>query len=693
MELTLKNLYKNPLFRIGLYVRLAMLLLLTPEIQSDWFVPFISGFLDQPSVDPWTSHIAIGGSNRAYPYGPVMFLFHLPFVFIGSLIDGLLGVIYFEGVGFRLAIATADFVALWALLKIFPHNINPILVFYWLSPMLLFVNYWHGQTDIVPVALMLITIYLLKEHKLTGAGITLAFTVAAKHSMIIILPFVIIYIFRKLKFQPLLTGFMVSTISTSLLISPVLFSSGFQEMALGSLESERIYQLSVSIGPGVNLYITPLIYVLMLYAMWRITWISFDILLAIMGLAFFSLILLTPSPVGWYLWLLPFLVAHQLKSGRTSQYFVFAFSLLIISYHSIFSKGPQLLFMNIEIGSLLNALSSKLSFHGTSIWLTLITCCGGILGWQILREGIRRNEIYNIGRTPLSIGIAGDSGSGKDTYGSSLVGLFGGHSVGYLSGDGYHIWDRYGGMWNALTHLNPKANYIDRFCRDVLALLDRRSIISRSYDHNVGRFAELKTQKVKNVIIVAGLHTLYPQTLANKFDVRIYLDLSEDLRHFWKIQRDTHERDKTLEGVIESLQRREVDARQFIHPQKFKANLIFKLMPVNSTDISASNNALELRLKLQVTIRGGSYYERLSSILIGLCGLHLEKEETDETDSVVMVIEGDVDREDIILAVKHFDLNFIEILDISPNWQDGMSGVMQLITLIHLDEVLRARQK
>ena len=76
---------------------------------------------------------------------------------------------------------------------------------------------------------------------------------------------------------------------------------------------------------------------------------------------------------------------------------------------------------------------------------------------------MQRNLPYQFSGKPLAIGIAGDSGAGKDTLVNSLVDLFGAHSVVSLSGDNYHLWDRNKKMWKLITHLNPKANNLNLF--------------------------------------------------------------------------------------------------------------------------------------------------------------------------------------------------------------------------------------
>lgn len=42
LDLTSKAIYKDPLFRVGLLVKIIVVILLVPKIQSEWFTPFMT---------------------------------------------------------------------------------------------------------------------------------------------------------------------------------------------------------------------------------------------------------------------------------------------------------------------------------------------------------------------------------------------------------------------------------------------------------------------------------------------------------------------------------------------------------------------------------------------------------------------------------------------------------------------------
>ena len=62
-------------------------------------------------------------------------------------------------------------------------------------------------------------------------------------------------------------------------------------------------------------------------------------------------------------------------------------------------------------------------------------------------------------------------------------------------------------------------------------------------------------------------------------------------------------------------------------------------------------------------------------------------------DEVEITVEGDVWAEDIALAAGTLAPNLQEMLDIRPRWEDGMTGIMQLMVLLQIEESLKNRTR
>ena len=316
---------------------------------------------------------------------------------------------------------------------------------------------------------------------------------------------------------------------------------------------------------------------------------------------------------------------------------------------------------------------------------------GLVLAIRIWREAISRNDFFRLSRKPFVIGIAGDSGSGKDTLANAISGLFGKHSVVNLSGDDYHLWDRQKPMWQVMTHLNPMANDLEGFCNDLVSLTDGNSIQSRNYDHSSGKMSRQFQLHSNDFIVASGLHALYFPILRECYNLKIFLDIDEGLRRYFKIKRDVHERGHSIENVLTSFEKREPDSERFIRPQSNYADLIFTLQPIHPDMLEGLNDKRPLRLKLVVTTRHGFNELSLNRVLVGVCGLHVDLDVSNIGSEIKMTIEGETSAADVALAAQILCPGILEFLDIAPKWQDSLTGLMQLITLTHIDQAMTKR--
>jgi hypothetical protein len=241
-----------------------------------------------------------------------------------------------------------------------------------------------------------------------------------------------------------------------------------------------------------------------------------------------------------------------------------------------------------------------------------------------------------------------------------------------------------------MTHLNPNANDLERYAEDLLDLADGKSIHARHYDHSTGRMSHPIRVKSNDFIIASGLHSLHLPILRNCCDLKIYLDIDEGLRRHFKVQRDVHQRGHSIEKVMSALEKREADAAKFVRPQAEHADLLLSLKPIHPRVLEdpARN---PLRFKLGVRSREGFHEQSLVRVLVGVCGLHVDMTISEEGREVELVIEGETTGDDIALAVRTLFPGMSEFLDLAPRWRDGIEGLMQLITLSHINQALSKR--
>ena len=681
----MKKLLLHPMFMIGLAFRLALIICVTPLTVTEWYVPFLDVSTSALTIDPWSAWIESGGSPLAFPYGSAMWVAFHPLTIIGKLIGFPL--VYTH----QLTLLAADFCLLLTLHQLLPDRQRLLLFAYWLSPIVILATYGLGLNDLIPALLLCLSILFVRQIRLRLAGFLLAAAISAKLSMLLALPFFVIYLFnnRALRkwFADFLSGFGVGAL---LLGGPFLVSTAGMQMLLGNPEMGKIYQLAVSLAGGVSIYIVVLVYLVMLYLAWRVRRLNFDLFQVTTGMALLLLVLMTPASPGWFVWCLPFLALYQAMSGRMA--------ILLVSVFSVAYALSTLLVTRLQFANGLEfALGLTLHVPGqlgsqvASLLHTGMVAIGLVLAIRIWREAISRNDFYRLSRKPFVIGVSGDSGSGKDTLVDAIVGLFGEHSVAKLSGDDYHLWDRQKPMWQVMTHLNPMANDLEGFCNDLVSLADGKSVASRHYDHQTGRMSKPFRLDSNDFIIASGLHALYLPIVRDCYNLMIFLNIDEELRRYFKIKRDVRDRGHSVERVLSSYEKREPDSECFIRPQAKHADLILSLQPIHPGIIKALDDKHPLRLKLVAETKNGFNELSIHRVLVGVCGLNVDIVVGNNGADIRMTIEGEVSAADVAMAAEILCPRVTEFLDIPSRWQDGMLGLMQLITLSHISQAMTKR--
>ncbi|MEI7993356.1 MAG: hypothetical protein WCH01_00500 [Methylococcaceae bacterium] len=680
----MKKLYIQPMFFIGLALRLVLIVGMAPAPVSVWYVPFLDVSMSTPTPDPWATWLASGETIAAFPYGYAMWLAFLPITLMAKLTG--LPLRY----GYELTLLAADFYLFYTLDKLLPGRQRLLLMAYWLSPIVIFASYALGLNDVIPALLLTLSIFFIRRVSLKLAGMLCAAAISAKLSMVIALPFFAIYLYNHKALRQRLGMFVLGFCIGMLVLGiPFLFSGAGLQMLFGNPEMGKVYTLAINMGGQATVYVVPLIYLVMLYWVWRVRRLNFDLFQATTGMAFLLVVLMTPASPGWFVWCMPFLAFYQAMSGRVAMFLVAIFSVLYVLSTLLMTPLQLANGQVFDLGPVIH-LSTQLVSAG-SLLHTVMVAIGIVLAIRIWREAISRNDFFRLSRKPFVIGIGGDSGAGKDTFAEALKGLFGGHSVVNLSGDDYHLWDRQKPIWQVMTHLNPMANDLEGFSRDLVSLTDGKHIQTKQYDHQTGRMSQPFRIESNDFIIASGLHALYLPILRECFNLKVYLDIDEDLRRYFKLKRDVGQRGHTVERVLNAFEKREADSVRFIRPQAAYADLILCLQPMQPRLLEDLDDKQAPRLKLVTKTRHGLNVLALNRVLIGVCGLHVDFMVNDDGAEVQITIEGESSAADIAMAAEMLCPSVLEFLDLQPKWQDGVLGLMQLITLSHISQVLTKR--
>ncbi|WP_022835633.1 uridine kinase [Salisaeta longa] len=180
--------------------------------------------------------------------------------------------------------------------------------------------------------------------------------------------------------------------------------------------------------------------------------------------------------------------------------------------------------------------------------------------------------------TPVVIGIAGGSGSGKSTVLQRVVRSIGSARIAVLDHDAYY---------RDLSHLppeeraqfnfdHPRALETDLMREHLDTLLQGTPIEKPIYDFTThSRKDETQHIAPRPVIILEGILVLAEPVLEAVMDIKIYVDTADDIRLMRRIRRDIQERGRSIDGVLNQYERTVRPMHlEFVEPSKRNADVI-----------------------------------------------------------------------------------------------------------------------
>ncbi|GAB4823574.1 hypothetical protein N2152v2_010620 [Parachlorella kessleri] len=211
------------------------------------------------------------------------------------------------------------------------------------------------------------------------------------------------------------------------------------------------------------------------------------------------------------------------------------------------------------------------------------------------------------------IGLAADSGCGKSTFMRRMTSIFGGAPKPPEGGnpdsntlisdmatviclDDYHKLDRNGRKKAGVTALAPEAQAFDLMYEQVKALKEGKAVDKPIYNHVTGLLDPPERIEPPKILVIEGLHPFYDDRVNDLVDFKIYLDISDETKFAWKIQRDMAERGHSLESIKASIEARKPDFDAYIDPQKKKADLIIQVLPTQLIPDEKEGKILRVRM-------------------------------------------------------------------------------------------------
>ena len=168
------------------------------------------------------------------------------------------------------------------------------------------------------------------------------------------------------------------------------------------------------------------------------------------------------------------------------------------------------------------------------------------------------------------------------------------------------------------------------------------------------------------------------------------MDIDENLRRFWKIQRDVHERAHSLDDVMAQIESRMDDFHKYIEPQKQYADLLISYFDKNLFDYK-KEYVPHLSLKITAVIE--TNFEFLASELSEY-GIKVIHEFNDDMTYQSLTLESD-DFEENTLPLMQIARNVVPrleyLLDQPIVTRNNMWGIIGIVILVMIDERMNGK--
>ena len=179
---------------------------------------------------------------------------------------------------------------------------------------------------------------------------------------------------------------------------------------------------------------------------------------------------------------------------------------------------------------------------------------------------------------PVSVGIAGGSGSGKTFLVNELARLIGREKLAILHHDSYYF-DRSNiepGERKSINYDHPDALETSLLISHLEELRRGNSIEMPVYDFQTHcRMAETEPVDPRKLILLEGILVLSSPALLGSLDIKVFVDLDEDLLLARRIERDVSERGRSAaESIRQYRDTTRPMYRKYVLPSRRNADLI-----------------------------------------------------------------------------------------------------------------------
>ncbi|MCA9889299.1 MAG: uridine kinase [Anaerolineae bacterium] len=206
---------------------------------------------------------------------------------------------------------------------------------------------------------------------------------------------------------------------------------------------------------------------------------------------------------------------------------------------------------------------------------------------------------------PVTIGVAGGTGSGKTTVSSQLLERVGSKHIAYLTHDSY-----YKDFRELSDEERRRINFDHPDSLDTSLMIEHIRALQNSLPAELPVYDFTTDSRTSNVVIVSpqpiilveGILIFVEKELRDLFDIKIYVDTDADIRFIRRLKRDIQERGRTAESVIDQyLATVRPMHLEFVEPTKRYADVIIPEGGFNLVAIEMIADRIRSMLREQKT--------------------------------------------------------------------------------------------
>ena len=181
-------------------------------------------------------------------------------------------------------------------------------------------------------------------------------------------------------------------------------------------------------------------------------------------------------------------------------------------------------------------------------------------------------------KTPVIIGIAGGTGSGKTTVAQAIYDRVGRDRIEWISHDSYYRnFDGLSPEDRAKINFDhPDSLETELLTRHLDVLMKGSSVEVPVYDFAThSRKTDTQRAEPRKVIIVEGILVLAEPELRKRIDIKLFVDTPADIRFVRRLVRDIESRGRSLTSVVDQYMTTVRPMHEeFVEPSKRHADLI-----------------------------------------------------------------------------------------------------------------------